>query len=167
MSRSAPIAAFAIAALFGCNAAAQVPSPEDQLPNWALKKWLAVAKIEGLRISTRVDPFARRGDFDGDGRSDVALLVARRSTGKEGIAILLRRDGPPIVVGAGKPFGNGGDDFSWLDFWRVGDRDALRRGGYAPSVRLKADGLVVAKESSASALVYLHRGRPIWQQQGD
>jgi hypothetical protein len=35
------------------------------------------------------------------------------------------------------------------------------------SVSLQSDGLVVAKESSASALIYLRKGKLQWRQYGD
>jgi len=141
--------------------------PEDQLPFWAQEKWQALAKNEELQITTRINPFVWRGDFDGDGKSDIALLVRRTTTKKEGIVVLFQRNVRPQVLGAGKPFGNGGDDFSWVDFWSVEDRNTLQRSAYEPSVHLQSDGLIVAKEGSASALIYFKKGSPKWQQQGD
>ena len=29
---------------------------------------------------------------------------------------------PTVIVGAGQDFGNGGDDFSWMEAWHVEDR---------------------------------------------
>lgn len=148
------------------SANAQVLRPEDQMPYWAVKKWEELAKQQGLAISTRVNPFIWRGDFDGDGRFDLAILVKHSQTNKEGIVLLLRSN-RPLLLGAGHTFGNGGDDFSWIDLWYVEDRGTTQRSYYEKSVSLSVDGIIVAKEGSASALVYLERGKAKWQQQGD
>jgi hypothetical protein len=114
----------------------------------------------------RINPFVLRGDFDGDGQADFAMLVIRAGSKKEGIVLLLRTK-QPLVLGAGSVFGNGGDDFSWMDSWHIEERGTAHGNYHGQSVRLAADGLVVAKESSASALIYLTRGKPKWQQYGD
>jgi len=88
-------------------------------------------------------------------------------TKKEGIAFLLRAGSKVKILGAGKLFGNGGDDFSWVDIWFVEDRGTLQSSYYDKHVRLSVDGLIVAKEGSASALIYFQSGKPKWQQQGD
>jgi len=86
---------------------------------------------------------------------------------EKGIAFLLQGK-TSLVVGAGTDFGNGGDDFSWMDSWHVEDR-GTKHGNYrGQSVSLQSDGLVViAKEGSASALIYLRNGKPQWHQYGD
>ena len=107
-----------------------------------------------------------RGDFNGDGRADLALLVAHTGSKKEGIAFLLQ-GGKPLVIGAGIDFGNGGDDFSWMDLCYVEDRGAKNGNYKGQSVSLPSDALVVAKESSASALIYLRKEKLQWRQYGD
>jgi len=149
------------------GAQAQRSAPEDQLPPWARQQWQAVAKADGLRISTRINPFAWRGDFDGDGRADIALFVVQGATGKEGVAILLRHGDKSSVLGAGRAFGNGGDDFAWMDTWTVVERNARAHDGSAPSGRARGDGLLVAREGSASAVITIENGVPKWRQQGD
>ena len=158
-----------VAALLVCIALvanAQDLRPEDQMPSWAVQKWEALAKRQGLVISTRINPFVWRGDFDGDGQSDLAIMVKHSSTKKEGIVLLLR-SGRSLVLGAVHPFGNGGDNFSWIDLWYVEDRGTTQNSYYEKAVLLTADGIIVAKEGSASALVYLKHGKARWQQQGD
>ena len=151
---------------FGCQSSAQALGLTVQLPFWAEQKWQTFAEREGLTISTRINPFVWRGDFDGDGQADFAILVTRIGSKKEGIVLLLKAK-QPLVLGAGNSFGNGGDDFSWLDLWHVEERGTAHGNYRGQSVRLTADGLVVAKDSSASALIYLDRGKPKWQQYGD
>jgi hypothetical protein len=135
-----------------------------QLPPWAAHKWQVLASARGLEFSCRLNPFVLHADFDGDRRQDIAVLVKRSSDGKQGIALLIRGARRAVALGAGKSFGNGGDDFAWLDSWQVEEKGTLQRSGTS---RLPADGLSVAKDSSASALIYLKNGVPTWQQRGD
>ena len=94
----------------------------DQLPAWAAKPWAAASAARPRRDCSRpVNPFYQRGDFDGDGRADLAILVRDKATGKIGI-LVLHRVGKPTLLGAGRSFGNGGDDFAWIDQWSVDDR---------------------------------------------
>jgi hypothetical protein len=93
--------------------------------------------------------------------------VRNTGTKKEGIVFILRGTRKPSLVGAGMPFGNGGDDFSWLDLWNVEDRGARQQSRHEKASRRVADRLMVAKEGAASALIYLKNGEPKWQQQGD
>jgi len=128
--------------------------------------WLPLSHRSNLQLSTRLNPSMWRGDFNGDGRADLALLVAHTGSKKEGIAFLLQ-GGKPLVVGASIDFGNGGDDFSWMDLCYVEDR-GTKHGNYkGQSVSLQSDALVVAKESSAGALIYLRKGKLQWRQYGD
>lgn len=156
----------ALVAFMVSGANAQSFGPQDQLPSWAAKKWQTLASRESLTISTRINPFVWRGDFDGDGRQDLAILAKQTGSDKEGIVLLLK-SGKSYRLGTGKSFGNGGDDFSWIDLWYVEDRGTTQNSYYEKPVRLTADGLIVAKEGSASALIYLDRGKAKWQQQGD
>jgi hypothetical protein len=74
--------------------------------------------------------------------------------------------GEPALLGAGRPFGNGGDDFAWIDQWSVDDRSSARhRGG--PSAGEPTDALWVAKEGAASALIRYRNHKYVWRQQGD
>lgn len=139
---------------------------ELALPFWATQSWKALAAKSGLRISKRLNPYVWRGDFDGDGRADLAVFVESISSKKQGIAFLLQGK-RPLLIGAGIDFENGGDDFAWVNFWHVEDR-GTKHGNYVrQSVTLKADGLMIAEKGSASALVYMRNERLQWHQYGD
>jgi len=139
---------------------------DAQLPAWAAKPWAAAAAANRLEAFAGVNPFYQRGDFDGDGRADLAILVREKASGKIGI-LVLHRAGKPVLLGAGRSFGNGGDDFAWVDQWTVDDGGVSRRSGADPSTRLSADALWVAKEGSASAVIRYRNGKYVWLQQGD
>ena len=152
---------------FAADAATAQPAPAPApLPTWAEAAWQSLSTQQGLARRTRLDPSIQNADFDGDGRADLAVLVVHVASRKEGIAFLFPSR-PARVIGAGSPFGNGGDDFAWIDAWHVEPRAKARgvRGGRP--LHIDGAGLVVEKESSASALIYLDSGRPRWRQYGD
>jgi hypothetical protein len=125
----------------------------EEPPGWA-------AKVFNEKLSTRyeliqkLEPFFYVGDFNGDGTLDVTLLIKEKSTAKVGIAIVEGGDRKIKIIGAGKSFGNGDNDFSWMDVW------SIRHTG-------TADRLYVAKSESASAVIYWDGSKYKWQQEGD
>jgi hypothetical protein len=133
------------------------PAAAAELPAWAAPAFASPDFAAHYALSDRLDPALLEGDFDGDGRSDVAVLVTRRAGGASGIAILRAGTAQPSVVGAGRPLGNGGDDFAWMDAWSVAPGPPGARG----------DALLVEKREAASALVYWDGAAFRWLQQGD
>ncbi|HET6887521.1 MAG TPA: hypothetical protein VFH87_06310 [Candidatus Udaeobacter sp.] len=116
-------------------------------------------------LSHRINPFYLRGDFNGDGKIDIAALVKQQSTGKVGIAIIHGATDKVTVLAAGTAIGNGGDDFEWVDSWEIYSRDRMDSG--TSVAKLRGDALVVSKSEAASALIYWNGKRYVWLQQGD
>jgi len=116
-------------------------------------------------LSFRISLFYLRGDFDGDGKPDVAVSVKQRSTGKLGVAIINGATGKVTILGAGTAIGNGGDDFEWMDSWERYSKGRVAKGKSIP--KLRADALLVSKSKAASALIYWNGQRYVWLQQGD
>ena len=112
-----------------------------------------------------MNPFYLRGDFNGDGKIDVAVLVKQRSTGKVGIAIINGAPGKITILGAGTTSGNGGDDFEWMDSWEIYSKGRMPNGTSVP--KLRCDALLVIKSEAASALICWNGKRYVWLQQGD
>jgi hypothetical protein len=115
-------------------------------------------------LSFRVKPFYQRGDFNGDGKIDVAVLVKQRSSGKLGIAIIHGVTNKVTILGAGTAIGNGGDDFDWMDSWESCSNDRVASGDVP---KLHGDALLVSKSEAASGLIYWNGKRYVWLQQGD
>ena len=130
----------------------------SNLPRWAGAALQSQHFGERYELYLGVNPFYQRGDFDGDGEPDLAILVREKTTRKVGIAILHRRTGDLHIVGAGIPLGNGGDDFAWLGVWRVEP---------APNSALRREALYVEKPESAGGLIYWNGSRYVWVQMGD
>lgn len=116
-------------------------------------------------LSHRINPFYLCGDFNGDGKIDVAVLVKQRSTGKTGIAIINGATDEVTVLGSGTAIGNGGDDFEWMDSWEMYSKGRMDSGTSVP--KLRGDALLVSKSEAASALIYWNGKRYVWLQQDD
>ncbi|MBP6822528.1 MAG: hypothetical protein KA368_13345 [Acidobacteria bacterium] len=115
-------------------------------------------------VSSHLKPSYLHGDFTGDGKSDVAVLVKDQKTGKIGIAFCNVTNKTVSIVGAGKDFGNGGDNFDWIDVWSVTPKAKLRQ---TVATLAKGDALFIEKSESASALIYWNGAKYVWRQQGD
>lgn len=117
---------------------------------------IAVAlKARGLIAASWMKPERISADFDGDGKADVALLVANVKSKKRGILLVHAGRTPATLIGAGVNFGNGGDDFEWANRWIV-----VKRKG-------KTDALLVERLESGGGLVEFVSGKYRWRQQGD
>jgi hypothetical protein len=89
------------------------------LPPWAHARVAREGHTRTLAPALHLNPFYQSGDFDGDGRLDVAVMVARRGTGEVGVLMVHGGAAPTVLIGAGTPMGNGGTDFRWMTNWTV------------------------------------------------
>ena len=151
----------ALAATLGCTAARAfdgLDTPAAQsLPPPLVASLRASAALGDYALDPRLNPFYQRGDFDGDGKPDLALLIKHKGSGKSGIAIVHAGATPVALLGAGKPFGNGGDEFSWQDAWYV----------VADPARAGAEALAILRLESGGGLAHWNGKRYVWQQHGD
>jgi len=163
--------AFGTALLIGISFAA---GPEDldyvvaaSLPPAVSKALRDNPKTAKYKLSTRINPYYLQGYFNGDVKSDTALLIEDRASGKVGIAFVLGQK-KIAIVGAGKVTGNGGDNFDWMDAWYVYEKGKVQTGAdeNAPPT-LKGDALLAMKAESASSLIYWDGKDFAWYQQGD
>jgi hypothetical protein len=138
------------------------PYIEWNLPSWVHDALRAGGYRDRYELFTGLNPYYQRGRFDGDDKSDIAVLIREKSTGKRGIAIIHRSSGAVHIIGAGQPFGNGGDDFSWLGVWHVHEREAAN-GVSLPS----RDVLVVEKPESGGGMISWDGTKYVWTQGGD
>jgi hypothetical protein len=140
----------------------------QNIPRWAIGVLQGPEFSENYVLSAKLNPFLVQGDFNGDGVLDIAVLISRRTSGTQGIAILHAGGGQPLVMGAGRKMGNGGDDFSWMNAWSVYSKGPVYPGvneGKPP--KLRGDALLVEKLESASAIIYWDGAAYRWYQQGD
>src|SRR5262245_60322025 len=164
---------FALAAVFmllaSASASSREPTWQEQqnLPPWAAQVLGEQRFASAYALSTRMNPYFLQGDFNGDGRLDLAVLIERKATAEQGIAIVHAGSSTAIVVGAGRAIGNGGADFSWLDAWSLHARNTPGDARGKTSPALRGDALLVQKLEAASALIYWDGAAYRWRQQGD
>jgi len=144
-----------IVGLGGAASAAEIPTAISACLNKAGSAY---------EVSRKVAPPYLIADFDGDSKTDYAVIVARGRA--QGIVVCRGSAAPPVVLGAGSSF----NDMKDLDFtaWRVhGKNHRVARGmGAGRPPMLSGDALLLEWES-ASAIVYWKGNRFIWYQQGD
>lgn len=119
-------------------------------------------------ISSHLNPFYLRGDFNGDGKPDFAVLLKQKKTNKIGIGIIHAGRNDVVIIGAGTEMGNGGDNFDWMDYWYVYSKvsgHTTPRDRSTP--RLIGEALYVGKSEAASALIYWNGKKYSWRQMGD
>lgn len=117
------------------------------------------------KVSGRINPFYLRGDFRGDGKPEVAVLITAATTGEKGVAVCGGAN-KPVVLGAGSTFQKV-KDLSF-DAWHVYPKGSVHRGveAGAPPV-LRGEAMILEWSESASGLVYWNGKTFRWYQQGD
>lgn len=118
------------------------------------------SKAARLEISRRMNPFYLRGDFNGDGRLDYAVLVQERKSEKLGIAFCFAgANKKPHIVGAGIAIALKGsitgNDFSSFDVWGIAESWAIKP---------KRDALYLARTESGSGVLIWNGKRMVWRQ---
>jgi hypothetical protein len=151
------------------------PAPQDMrpegwnIPAFAQKRFKASSLSKNVEISYAINPFYQSGDFDGDGKLDVALLVKDKVSGKAGIAIIHSGARPAVLLGAGTPWtGDPKYDFNWMDAWQVYPKGPVEQGvGEGKPPILRGDAILAEKTEAASGLIYWTGSSYRWYQQGD
>jgi len=138
------------------------------IPDSVAKLFKAAGLDRQYDFSSHLKPAYLTGDFDGDGKPDIAILVKQKSSGKVGIGVCHSSTNKVLFIGAGTEIGNGGDNFDWMDIWNVTPKVVARKKvGKATAALVKGDALHIEKSESASALIYWNGRRYVWRQQGD
>jgi hypothetical protein len=138
------------------------------IPESATRLFRSTGLDRQYDFSSHLKPSFLRGDFDGDGKPDIAILVKQKKSRKIGIAVCHSSTNQILLIGAGTEVGNGGDNFDWMDVWNVVPKaTGARKVGKATAAPLKGDALHVEKSESASALIYWNGRRYVWRQQSD
>jgi len=145
----------------------------DQLPEWTETKY---SKYEqNFERSYKLVPSFLEEDFTGDGMTDIAIFVRKKSNDKKGGLFLLRDGDKIFLAGAGNSFGSGGDNFEWADFWKVFDKRRtyettfLENGDVDGSREVKLDhaAISIREDEGSGGLIYYNGEKFVWIHQGD
>jgi len=140
------------------------------LPPSVLKRFESEKFLKGYDLCDKINPFYLRGDFDGDGIPDYAILVTSRSTKQVGIAIARSGAKKIAVLGAGGVNLQDGSvkDFAWMDAWVVERKHRLEPNNWdKPLAQMVGEGIDVEKSESSSALIYWDGKQYRWFQTSD
>ncbi|NQV15075.1 hypothetical protein HQ531_06420 [bacterium] len=121
----------------------------DDLPKGVYTALVGAGFFDKYDLYFQMSPFFQRGDFNGDGEIDIAIQVLNKFSHKRGIVFLHSNDLSYNIIGAGKNFGNLGDDFSWLRKWRI-DSFTHVKGGNSDG----AEALILDNPDFPKSLVY-------------
>ena len=140
----------------------------EKLPGWSGKAF-KLLKLDSLyKLSDFINPYYIEADFNGDNKTDIAIAIEHTGTKKKGMIIIHQSTGKHFIIGAGKDFGNGGDNFNWMDIWKVYRDKRIGLGvGETKPVDLKTNAIYVAKSESSSAVIYWTGEKYKWYHQGD
>lgn len=153
--------------------ASLVLSGQANLPLWGQERMKEIEKE--YDVAKYIYPYFLQADFSGDQKDDLAVLIQGKTGKKKGIAIIFSGSNKHFILGAGKKFGNGGDNFSWADKWDIfntkttyettfkenGDVDGGRE------VKLDRPAIEIRENEGSGGLIYFTGSGFTWIQQGD
>jgi hypothetical protein len=145
----------------------------DELPKWATTKYLKYE--QNFERSFKLFPSFLEADFTGDGTTDIAIFVSKKSNEKKGVLFLFGDGDKMFLAGAGNSFGSGGDNFEWADYWEVFDQGIsqettfLENGDVDGSreVKLKNAAISIREDEGSGGLIYFNGEKFISIHQGD
>ena len=144
-----------------------IPNPIRKIPKWVRTEWMARHLDERYAILYKLYPVYLKGDFNGDGRRDVAVQVQEIQSGKIGLAIFHAKKPQAAflhmeIVGAGKTIGKAGDNLKNTGIWTVYPRRG-GSGGEAVNSLLTGDAIELKQSDGKSGLVFWNGKQYAWQ----
>jgi hypothetical protein len=124
--------------------------------------YLQVLRSKGLDkkyiISNSMVPSFLLADFNGDRQEDAAIFVTNIAGKKKGILVIHGISKEVNIFGAGKNFGNGSDDFSWVAKWDLNINSKNNKG--IPAIE-------IMDANDIGGLIKWNGKKYTWIQQGD
>ncbi len=158
--------------LFASLLALAKSAPVTPLPAWAQAQWAQAGLNKTFERKAYAKPGFLQADFNGDGKIDVAILVARLATRSRGIIILHQGQAVPHVLGTSLNTNQGiiKGDLSWVNHWRLYRGPRTDEVLFNPdgdlldtrTVRLKRPTIELTKEEQGGGMIYWNGKRYIW-----
>lgn len=125
------------------------------VPVWAERLFREQKFRTRYVISYHLNPFYLRGDFNGDGPNDVALLFRALDTRRVGIAIFHAGLNQVFVVGGDEDNLPDGVDLRRIDAWTVyTDREIPQGATDEPPPRVHGESIHAQRSGLPSGLIY-------------
>lgn len=138
------------------------------LPEWVAERAAELDFDKKYDLSLHMNPFYLPVDFDNDNKTDIAVWVEERSTGKKGIAIFIKSQKVIHLGGAGEKLGMGDGDYSWAGLWLPLDKTELKESHWEKnSPRNIGQGIVLKQFESSSGAIYWNGKALEWYQVSD
>ncbi len=135
--------------------------PDDlksKVPPPVVEIFKLAGHFEKYDITFHLNPFYLRGDFDGDRRYDLAIMVQRKADRKIGIAFYNPVNDQITIVGAGGALRGGADidDLSWVNYWYAKPKEELKRSMVDPALPQPAGEVIMLHlwEVSSAAIYF-------------
>jgi hypothetical protein len=144
----------------------------QELPEWAEQRLSAHETV--FQINNSFNPIFYEADFDGDGKSDIAIAVKNKLRNDiSGIVFYLKSD-TYFLAGAGNGFGNAGGDFSWVNEWKIFDTQKTYQITFKENgdidgeeeVLLENPAISIRQSEGSGGLIYFNGEKFIWVHQG-
>ncbi|WP_303917911.1 hypothetical protein [Draconibacterium sediminis] len=166
--------------LFGLNTYGQRLNIDDfklveSLPDWITFKIDEIKTEKDLLLDKEMNPFYLETDFNGDDKLDIAFCVKDKLTNKKGILIIHGGDFKTYLIGAGNNFAHVGDDFRFVELWKIYRERVVELTEFAENgdilgnkeIKIENDAIVVSKSESASNLIAWQNDKYVWLHTGD
>jgi hypothetical protein len=147
----------------------------ESLPDWIMFKIEKVKTEKDLSLDIEINPFYLETDFNGDQILDIAFCVKEKSTNKRGILIIHGDDLKSYLLGAGNTFAHVGDDFKFIEIWKIYRDREVGLTEFAESgdiigtknIEIENDAILVSKSESAPNLIAWQKNKYVWLHMGD
>lgn len=146
---------------------------QENPPLWGQQRLREIEKE--YEVDQYIHPYFLQADFSGDQKDDLAVLIQNKMEKKKGMVIIFAESNKHFILGAGKKFSNGGDNFSWADQWEIFNRKITYETTFkedgdvdgAKEVRLYRSAIEIRESEGSGGLIYFNGTEFVWIHQGD
>ena len=133
------------------------------------------AESANLVVLNKLEPRYILEDLNGDEKKDIALFVEDNKSKKKGICIFHSDSNKCLILGAGKKFYAGGDNFRWVDTWEIIPRGETWEATFKPDGDVLGERKVILDNKSVKicvveggcGVISYKKGKYIWVHQSD